>query len=72
MILCEICLGKNIQTPATRKVTYGLYRVYEAGRPHHVIILCQDCSKALYDGVGCVPLKNLVTAGLCHYVIEPI
>ena len=72
MIPCERCSGLSRNTPATRKITYGLYRAYEAGRPHHVVMLCQECSKALYDGDGCVPLKNLVTAGLAHYVIEPI
>lgn len=72
MIPCERRSGLNRNTPATCKITYGLYRVYEAGCPHHVVMLCQDCSKALYDGEGCVPLKNLVTAGLAHYVIEPI
>lgn len=72
MIPCERCSGLGTTTEATVKITYGLYRAYAAGRPHHVVTLCRDCSKALYDGDGCVPLKNLATAGLTHYVIEPI
>ena len=72
MIPCERCQGLAKTTPATVKITYGLYRAYEAGRPHHVVMLCSDCAKALYDGEGCVPLKNLVTAGLAYYVAERI
>jgi hypothetical protein len=69
---CERCSGLNRNTPATVKITYGLHQAYVAGRPHHVVALCHECAKALYDGDGCVPLKNLVTAGFAHYAIEPI
>ena len=72
MIPCERCQGLAKRTPATVKITYGLYRAYEAGRPHHIVLLCQTCAKVLYDGEGCVPLKNLVTAGLAHFVAEKI
>ena len=67
---CERCAGLSRQRPATAKITYGLYQAFKAGRPHHIVLLCSECAHDLYAGNGCVPLKGLVTTGLCHFVIE--
>ena len=72
MILCERCAGLDKKTPATVKITYGLYEVYRAGRPHHVVLLCLTCAKVLWDGGDCAPLKRLVAAGLSHFVAESV
>ena len=72
MTHCEMCQGRCKTTPATVRVTYGLYSAYEIGRPHHTLALCSACSKELWDGVDCAPLKVLVTAGLAHFALEPV
>jgi ATP-dependent exoDNAse (exonuclease V) alpha subunit len=69
---CERCTHIGLARPATARITYGLYSAHKAGRPHNVIVLCRECSSDLYNGNGCVPLKNLVTTGLCHFQIEPL
>ena len=69
---CQLCPGLGKDAWATVKITYGLYSAYAAGRPHLVLYLCPDCATDLWVGNGCVPLKNLVTAGLAHFVIEGI
>lgn len=71
MIQCELCAGYGRRRPATVRITYGLYSAYRAGRPHHVVKLCHECHGELWEG-GVAPLKPLVTAGLSHYVLEPI
>ena len=66
--MCDIC-DKN---PPDRKITYGLYAEYERGRPHHVLKLCEGCAHDLWSGTSCAPLRPLVTAGLAHFVVEPL
>ena len=66
--MCEVCNKRQ----ADRKVIYGLYSAHRAGRPHHTLALCSVCSKDLWDGGSSAPLKNLVTAGLAHFEIEPL
>jgi hypothetical protein len=71
-VRCEMCLPGSVRE-ADRKITYGLYAAYAAGRPHNVLCLCGECSHKLWDGEGCsTSLRALVTAGLCHFVVEPL
>ena len=68
--LCEYHKCKN---PAHARITYGLYSAYAAGRPHHIVSLCDVHSKELWEGTETAgSLKEIVAAGLCHYIIEPI
>lgn len=59
---CEMC-----KSDATVKITYGLYEMYEKGRLHHVLRLCNEHNKELYER-----LKNAVKAGLMHYVLSKV
>ncbi len=65
---CEMCPSDDVHE-ADRKITTGPY-----GGEMHSYCLCAGCSDKLWNGTGgCVQaLKNLVTAGINYFLVEPI
>jgi hypothetical protein len=67
-MICEMC-AEHDKHDADRKITTGPY-----GGEMRTYSLCAGCADKLWNGTGgCIQaLKNLVTAGINYFLIEPL
>ena len=64
---CDMADAGNCDGPADRRVEWGMFSAYRAGRPHQTATLCHAHTHELWE-----QCKGPVTVGLMYYVTGEI